>query len=295
MSKILGYVLVGLGAAAVSGGTTFYITQKIVKKKCKEKYEQDLAMQLNGCREYYKRKIHNEEVKCVNEPAPEDDEDIVEEYSNEEEAKSENDIDELVIRDEKTYKIRASEIAQNMEVKSYHRMYGEPTVDMVINEDEDDDLPVIEPEGPHCIRSSVFWDNEDGHDLVEIHVYTGDFIRKEDGEKEWIEVIYCNGYLNDKRDENGNIIPLKSDDPWRERVLKSSEAAAILGDDWRKWMGNDEWEPVNEYGFDYTKDEACVKNNLLNTDFIINRINEMYKVAIEGKEPGDPFDYDSIR
>ena len=301
MSKILGYVLVGLGSAALTGGATFYITQRVVKKKCKEKYEADLSWQLNCCRDYYKKKIKDisngdpcKESKPEDKVAPNDE--VVEEYDSIEEAEAKNNINGVVVRNEKTYKIRASEIAQEVEVHNYHKMYGEPTVDVVIDDDEEDevDIPIIEPEGPHCIRKEVFWDNEDGNDLVEIHLYTGDFVRNEDGEKEYLEIFYCNGYLNDKRDEDGNLI-YSLDDPWRERVIKSSEAAAMFGDEWRKWIGNGEWDSVNEYGFDYDKNEVCIKNDLIHTDFIITRVDEMYKVAIEGKKPGDPFDYDKVR
>ena len=302
MSKILGYVLVGLGSAAITGGATWYITRKIEKKKSDERcadIESHFAWQLNQCRDYYKRKIHSEETDKPEEPCndvPLEDT-IVETYDSVEEAEVENDIKGVVVREEKTYKARASEIAQEMEVQNYHKMYGEPTVETLFDDEPEEEEPVKDEHhnGPYCILKDDFWDNEDGHELVEIHLYTGDFIRKEDGEKEYLEIFYCNGYLNDRRDEDGNLIPISLDDPWRDRVIKSSEAAAIFGTEWRKWIGNDEWDSVNQYGFDYDNQDVCIRNDKLKVDFIINRIDSMYKCAIEGKEPGDPFDYDSIR
>lgn len=289
MSKILGYVLVGLGSAVVAGTGTWYVTQRVVKKKVKEKYEADLAYQLNCCREYYKRKIHENDEEL--EDIPDDDE--VEEYDSVEEAEVDNDIDGLVVRKEGE-KRRASEIAQENEVKNYHKMYGEPTVETLFDDDDDDYTPeIVTPSGPYCIRKSVFYKEDEGFDMiedydqVEVLLFTEDFVRKDDGEKEYLEILYCNGYLNERRDEDGNLIPIKSDDPWRERVIKSSEAAAIFGQEWRTSFG--------DYRFNYDENEVCVRNDKLKTDFIIIREHNMYKVAIEGLEPGDPFDYDKVR
>lgn len=295
MSKILGYVLVGLGSAAVASGATYFVTRRVVSKSCKQKYEKDLANQLNGCRQYYKRKISA--IKNGDEaPAEEPESTEVEVYDTVEEAEQDNDIDGIVVRDENSSKRRASEIAQEIAVQNYHKMYGEPTVDTIFDDDDEpDDLPEIPNKGPHCVLKEEGWDNDKRYEQVEIHLYTGDFIRKDDGEKEYLEIFYCNGYLLDKRDENGNPIPISLDDPWRERVIKSSEAAAIFGDEWRKWIGNDEWDEVNKYGFDYEPQEACICNDDLKTYFFITRMDEMYKVVIEGKEPGEPFNYDSIR
>lgn len=301
MSKILGYVLVGLGSAAVAGGATWYITRRVVSKKtkeeCKEKYEQDLAFQLNACRDYYKRKIHAEDVELNDFPEDE----IVEEYDSKEEAETANNIDGIIVRDEGSKK-RASEIAQEMEVQNYHKMYGEPTVDMIFDEDSDDDLPEVPTRTtPYCIRKSVFYKEDEGFDeiedyqTVEILLFTEDFIRKDDGEKEYLEIFYCNGYADDHRDAEGNLIPITENDPWRERVIKSSEAAAIFGQEWRRHIGDDTWDPSTRDGFDYDANEVCVRNPALKTDFIICREHNMYKVAVEGLDPGEPFDYDKIR
>ena len=301
MSKLLGYVLVGLGSAAITGGATWYITRRVVSKKvkdeCKVKYESDLASQLNACRDYYKRKIHEADVECTE--FPEDGEDV-KTYDSKEEAETKNDINGVVIRGE-GWKKRASEIAQEMEVQNYHKMYGEPTVKAIFDEDDDDDLPDIKPTAPYCIRKSVFYKEDEGFDevedyaVVELLYFTEDFIRKPDGEKEYLEIIYCNGYADDHRDAEGNIIPITVDDPWRERVIKPAEVAAILGQDWRNHFGDDTWDPSTRDGFDYDANEVCVRNNALKTDFIIIREHSMFKVAIEGLEPGDPYDYDKIR
>lgn len=272
MGKILNYVLVGVGSAAVATTATYFTTRYLVKKSLKEKYEDDLANQLNQCRAYYSsklKKLNGEEIK------PEVD-DVY--YETEEEAKEENNIGTGVIITDPNEKKRASEIVQENTV-SYHKMYGEATGDPLWDEDDIMIEKILddEPKGPYLIKQAEYY-REEGYDCAnvtdEFILFTGDFIRHEDGEKEYIEILYS---------------------PGEDRVVKSAEAAMLLGQEWRHRFGDDTFDPETGDGYDYDADKVCVRNNSVHTDYCIIRDDRMYKCAIAGCEPGDSFDYDSVR
>lgn len=276
-SNFLSYVLVGVGAAAVTGVSTYFVTKRIVTKKCKEKYENELSNQLNQCRAYYKA---NGEKISLSDTIPEA-KDV--EYETEESAKEDNGIEKIVVSDTKITgtapKKTASEIAQENAVVSYHKMYGEPTLnDLWDDEPEDaEDQIVDEPKGPYLIKQAEYY-REEGYDCAnmtdEFILFTGDFIRDEDGNKEYIEILYH---------------------PDDDRVVKSAEAAMLLGQEWRHRFGDNTYDPETGDGYDYDADKVCVRNNAVHTDYCILRDDRMYKCAIAGLEPGDPFDYDSVR
>lgn len=287
MSKsILGIVIGAVVGAAVGAGGSYLLT----KRYCKKKYEEDLSNQLTECRKYYKMKYKNFIKDTIEDK----------EFDSEDEAKEilDKPDEELVITDP-TVKQTASEIAQEKAVIDYHKKFGEPTID--IFEEEDDDFDPLNPipiqEGPHCIRRAEALDNPWGYDQVSIVMFTGDFKRLEDGEKLYLEILYSEGYTNDRVDENGDLfIEDPEKDPYYEKVITSANAAAILGTDWRKNIGDDSYDPDDKYpiGYDYDNDECFIINHSQKIIFHILRDDRMYKCIIKDCEPGDPFDYDEV-
>lgn len=269
MGKVLNYILVGVGSAVAASAGTYFITKKIVSGKCKDKYEAAMALQLNECRNYYRAKLLqvNTDLQAPKEV----------EYDSKEEAQKDNDVDDIVVTD--TSKKTASEIMQEKEVVSYHKMYGEPKLEDLWSDDDDEDEDPLddEPKGPYLIKQAEYY-REEGYDCAnmtdEFILFTGDFTKTADGEKEYIQVLYS---------------------PGEDRVVKSAEAAMLLGQEWRNRFGDDTFDPETGDGYDYEADKVCVRNNSVHTDYCIIRDDRMYKCAILGLEPGDPFDYDTVR
>ena len=288
--KYLGYIVTGLLSAAVAGGASYFVTKRVVSKQLKEKYENSLAEQLNACREYYNTKNFQNnlaEIKKIYE-------DQNKEYDSEEEAKEDiHKKSKLVISDPE--KKKAGDVIDEQAMKEYHKMYGTPTVETLFDDEDDDDEfeEMLKKTGPYLIKRATYFNEIDEeskpYDKVELILFTGDFIRKEDGEKEYLEIMYADGIANERFDENGDLIPINpKTEPYYERVLKSAEIAAALGVDWRHHIGDDE-------DYDYDENEVFVRNDNLKTDFSIIRDDRMYKCVVAGLEPGDDFNYDEVR
>lgn len=304
--KVLGYILTGVLSAAAAGTATYFVTKDRVTKKLTAQFNEDLASQLNSCREYY----INKNKKFVEDVAKEVIKEEIKEYDSEEEAKEDiSKGSDLVITDVATSdnptktKLSASDLMDEMVIKDYHKMYGAPTVETVFDEDEDQNLEDIKPKGPYLIRRAEYFndiEDSDGefkdYDKVEMILFTGDFIRNKDGEKEYLEILYSEGRTNDKYDDEGYIIAIQPDkEPYYERVIKSAEAAAILGQEWRHHFGDNSCDKETGKGLDYDRNEVFVRNPDLETDFYIIRDDRMYKCVIGDKEPGDNFDYSNVR
>lgn len=288
--KILGYIITGVLSAAVAGGTTYFVTKNVVSKRLKEKYEEDLANQLNACRQYHKEKL----IKNLK--------DLEKEYDSKEAAKEDIKEDEKLVITNPEKKVTAKDVVNEQAVRDYHKMYGAPTVETLFDDDDDsEEEDYFKRSGPYLIRRSDYF-NEDlntennYYDKVELMLFTGDFIKHADGEKEYLEIMYADGRANEKFDEDGNIIPIKPDeDPYYQRVIPSSELAAILGQEWRHHFGDDTYDSETGDGYDYDENEVYVRNDDLKTDFSIIRDDRMYKCVIEGLNPGDNFDYSKVR
>lgn len=289
MSKALFGIGCGLIGVAVGAVSSYFITKTVVSKKLDDKWNAAIAEQLMMQGNYY-RKILGETAKDK-------------EYSDEEEVKPELEKpdEKIVLTDPKK---RASEIAQDMSIVDYHKKFGTATMNMFDDDEDSWDLsskPLPISETPYCIRRAIYFDEVPEelreHDKVELVLFTGDFIRKADGEKEYLKILWSENTTNDKFDKDGNMILYEEDkDPYFKRVITSAEAAAILGPDWEKNIGDDNWDSSDDYpiGFDYDSDEVCVRNEVLKVDFHITRDDRMFKCVIKGMSPGDDFDYSEV-